>query len=338
MGNLFVQSSVEMIAEEEVPAGYGRDYGEGRVPLSLKKAQISPELLIYLRSNCDIFNASEKQISLNSSFEKCIDYPTLPNHRYYEGYFHGEKTSLSVKTMNPRYGNIINKKAAPLPLRALCECVRRKLNSKIINALQNNNNQLSQYIKTYIEKGYAFSDLAIQIHSGDEVNEEHLGWHTDAPNSLLHMALTIGDGVRALHSKRCMTSTSPPDAVVQWQQPGNVYISSPACFEHAVQYKRALLWSNRIIAIQARFPQYDDTLLKTAMEANGHHFLEFMENLKLALSDDFEMPSLLDVQEVEVELKAIEVEEAQKTASIEAQKTVSASVIGKMWKKKNGNK
>mmetsp|Transcript_3956 Transcript_3956/g.5221 ORF Transcript_3956/g.5221 Transcript_3956/m.5221 type:complete len:327 (+) Transcript_3956:48-1028(+) len=315
MGNFLTRQ--RQFPSEDFPAGFGRDYGDGRVPLSLKKAQISSELLQYLRSNCDIFSATESQILENESFEKCIDYPAFPNHRYYEGYLHGENTSLPVNTLNPRYGQLMSKKAAPIALRALCECVRRKLNPSLIKELskgKNNENEndeekcvFTEHLLKLIQDGKAFSDLAIQIHAGDAITEKNIGWHTDAPNSILHMALTIGHGVRALHSKRYPTTElmGKCNDVVEWQTPGNVYISSPSCFQHAVQYEKALLWSNRILAIQVRLPQSDDQLVKTALNTDGKQYKLLMEKIQNALSIDFIMPTLDEVKEVELELELL---------------------------------
>ena len=90
------------------------------------------------------------------------------------------------------------------------------------------------------------------MHYGD--NEPGV-WHTDAPNSLLHMALSIR-GTRTLLSRvyAQQSTRNPSDdtpAVRSLRQaPGDVYVSTPASFAHAVEYSGAATHGERILAIQ----------------------------------------------------------------------------------------
>ena len=74
-----------------------------RIPVSFKQDQLSPEVHEYLMS-ADIFSADEKTDLTTLGFTKCVDHPTLPNHIYYEGYFHALPTSEPVNSYHPRQG------------------------------------------------------------------------------------------------------------------------------------------------------------------------------------------------------------------------------------------
>jgi len=358
------------------------------VPIPFLRGSLSTEVLTYLRDNCEFLTCTEAKIKSNPNFQKCIDYPSLPNHIYYEGYLHGEVTSLPVQTANPRYGTLMNKHAAPLALRALCECIRRKVAPGLLKALKaeeaegvegggsgeknetsaaaaaaaidegdedgggnplerenereegrgksnkRTKNVLVDTLIEQIEKGYAFSDLAVQIHAGDSVQGHQIGWHTDAPNSLLHMAVGLGTGLRALHTKRSETQEkgSNLQEYVDWQQPGDVYISSPSCMEHAVEYDKAHLWSNRIIAVQARFPIRKDNvkLLTMSSECSGSEYIDLMKRMKQGLeSEVFTLPSLDELMDVESELKDVAAEERiRRTSASASSETVFTSMFG----------
>ena len=114
-------------------------------------------------------------------------------------------------------------------------------------------------VRALLQSGRAFGDLAVQIHAGQAVSAEHVSWHIDSANSTVHLALSFG-GERALHSRRFASADADgaggggDDAHrVEWQRAGDVYLSSPASFEHGVEYPRAYRWRNRAIAVQARF-------------------------------------------------------------------------------------
>jgi hypothetical protein len=90
----------------------------------------------------------------------------LPFHRYYEGYFHGQNTPHDVKTLNPRLGVPMTKQAAPLPLRALCEAVRRQITPSLLQAIPRDcapENEIAALVAQLLRDGCAFSDLAIQV-------------------------------------------------------------------------------------------------------------------------------------------------------------------------------
>jgi len=79
-----------------------------------------------------------------------------------------------------------------MPLRALCEAVRSCIG------------ELAVVVRQLIDGDLALSDLAVLVHAGDSVPEGHLAWHTDAPNSVLHLAVAIGQVERTLFSRRTL--------------------------------------------------------------------------------------------------------------------------------------
>jgi hypothetical protein len=266
---------------------------------------------------------------LGVKLTRCIDFPDIPGHRYYEGYLHGATTSRPLESLNPRLGFKMTKLPAPVALRALCEAVRRRLAPALLEALRRDKsgdtpvitpttasdnaasndaspNPMVALVASLIEQGLCFSDLAVQVHAGDGVPASSVGWHTDAPNSVVHMALSLGPGSRALHSMRSSQPKGDPERRVAWQRTGDVYVSSPACFEHGVEYEPARLWRHRVIAVQARFPiGLDRDLLQLH---SGSHFTDLMTRL----AEGFEaggavgMPTLVEVEAIEAELRGLE--------------------------------
>jgi len=206
-------------------------------------------------------------------FTKCIDYPHLPGHVYYEGYFHAlhgeDGGDRHIASMNPRTGCNMQKPAAPRELRAFIEGMRRANTPRLVKALSDvakaePGNRLVVKVMRLIEEGRVFADLAVQIHAGQAVERADIGWHTDGPNSILHAALSIA-GARALHSRRHADAdpSTMEGEFVEPMSPGDVYVSSPAAFAHGVSYGQAYRWSKRTIAVQARF------LFDGATEAYG---------------------------------------------------------------------
>lgn len=193
-------------------------------------------------------------------FEDCVDHPQLPGHRYMEGYFHSLSTRGAVPSVHPRWGCELQRAAAPAALAAFCEAFRRA-NALDFAALQRElqASPSASLVAEILQREGHFADLSVQVHWGDAVPPEHVGWHVDAANSFLHMALSL-QGRRALHarhrvsngriSQQCAVGPGD-DREVFWQEPGSVYLSSPCCFPHAVEYP-ACGWQDRIVAVQCR--------------------------------------------------------------------------------------
>jgi len=158
-----------------------------------------------------------------------------------------------------------------------------------------------------------FGDLAIQFHYGTGVQNEHLGWHTDSTNSLLHMATAIS-GRRALHSHRAKKplDEEPPEEIAEWQNPGDIYLSSPALFMHSVEYPENPTWDKRIIAIQARFlfTYKDFNLIRSTRFRGGISWKMFVTLITLSLTEaQFKVPTLEQIKKMEIELKELEEQE-----------------------------
>merc|ERR1711879_1052161 len=102
---------------------------------------------------------------------------------------------------------------------------------------------------TALEGRRMFADVAAQMHYGCEIAGTRIGWHQDAINSCLHLALSL-QGTRALHHEPrlhgvVIESEEMERAVreskatftfeageVDWQEEGDFYVSSPWAFYH----------------------------------------------------------------------------------------------------------
>ena len=284
----------------------------GRAEIALKSGTIEARLLSHLIASCECLRAPEAELP-ELGFRKCVDYLRLPRHTYYEGYFHSLVVGSGggpapFSSINPRLGVDFSKPAAPRALRAFYEAMRRKNMEHLCAALDEQGitktGKFAGLLRKLMGKGRAFADLAIQIHAGTAVPREHIGWHTDASNSILHLALAI-QGSRALHSMRAKTPEAELEEVVEWQQPGSVYVSSPAFFQHGVQYPQAYRWSNRCIAIQARllYTQAEFSELEEARMTDPAAY-DWLGAFSRALaSKPIELPSFEEVKAIEAELE-----------------------------------
>lgn len=157
--------------------------------------------------------------------------------------------------MNPRNGIPFLKPSAPKELRAFILAFR-DANEKFLHDLESSlkvsgSPACFERLLNLIQKGGAFNDLAVQLHFGEEVSGEDLGWHRDGFNSLLHLAVSVR-GHRALHTMRLQDGDIKRNVdVVDWQQPGCCYLASPTFVQHCPEYPEST-FENRIIAIQAR--------------------------------------------------------------------------------------
>lgn len=331
---------------------YGRvaPSGTQRVPVSLRTATLEPALLEYLQREMALCGATQDQLP-DLGFYAARDYPRLPRHTYFEGYFHATPPNAAAggpadpqppggpptedpqggpfpfRSLNPRYFFEMHKPAAPRALRAFFEAVRRRLTPRLLAALDAcADAPLAKPLRRLVEGGRHFADLAIQVHAGQGVRGGHLGWHTDTVNSTLHLALSLR-GERALHSHRAPTDDPGPEAVqtvVEWQAPGDVYVSSPAFFAHAVEYPRTA-WRDRIIAVQARF-LFDMREFEELHSVGRDSDVEVMGHLSGALAAaPVDLPSLAELQTVEAELAMAEAPfEAAAAAALAAARAEAA--------------
>mmetsp|Transcript_28946 Transcript_28946/g.67013 ORF Transcript_28946/g.67013 Transcript_28946/m.67013 type:complete len:310 (+) Transcript_28946:56-985(+) len=279
------------------PAGYGvhlLNGAKGGAPLAFRVAQLPPDVLAFLQES-EPASASEDCLE-SLHFERTVDYPSVPKHIYFEGCFHSlGLTTEPVRSMHPRHGGDVDKPAAHPRIMAFIEAFRqanaswlseigKKLPSTIAGGI----------FQKLFEDGFNLADVAVQIHFGDTIEGEDLGWHRDAVNSVLHMAVSLR-GRRALHSYQASSPTGGLEHVVNWQEPGQVYISSPWAFMHAVEYPSAS-WDDRVVAMQCRFLMKTDDLRNSNFDNEKLGFIEaFTHCLSKA---DVRMPTLEAIQEI----------------------------------------
>lgn len=254
----------------------------------LHRFELEPELLKYIQG-ASIFTLPETKLEDNG-FKAAIDYPTEPNHKYYEGYFHSLPQDEPIHSLNPRYFSSFDKPAAPVELRAFYTAFRK------VNDFSSLKAQLHDGLtKKLLEDGWHFADLAVQIHFGDEISGDLLGWHQDTINSRMHLAMAV-EGCRGLHLVHTSPGESKDDPVVEHKEylanrPGDVYFSSPYVFRHAVHYPKTHGFADRIVAVQARFL----LTLDTAEAESGSQAIitKWLEEATLR------MPTLAEVLEIE---------------------------------------
>jgi len=194
-----------------------------------------------------------------------------------------------------------------------------------LNELEN----ATEVILRLLNTDSLFGDLAIQFHFGQQVADKDLGWHTDSSNSILHMATAI-HGRRALHSHRAKKHMDKEALeVVEWQNPGDIYLSSPALFMHSVEYPENPKWETRIIAIQSRFlvTYHDYNCMRSTRFQGGIPWKMLLSLVSLSLSEaKFTVPTLAQIKQMEKELAEIEKEEnLQKIATTTTTTTTTKS-------------
>jgi len=240
---------------------------------------------------------------LDVGCERCVDHPECSGHQYIEGYFHSYNTTSNVPSVHPRLGSELSRPAAPAALRAFCECIRRK-NSKAWCTLEAElrKSTTAAPLAAVLERKSMFADLALQVHWGEEIAQRHVAWHIDAPNSFIHMAVGL-QGERTLHARRrvvkgrvshnCAIGPSD-DRDILPQAEGSIYVCSPCCFPHAVQYP-AVDWSRRIVALQCRLHLTEDEIFGDIDPKGGAASILFRHLTSIA---PLLMPTLSDVQEL----------------------------------------
>ena len=273
----YTQKSTELFGSGKVGTMDDRpirniEYGVQNTPLVMIKSSLEDELLQrFLQEH--LYSCSEKE--LNNIPE--LDNRVKPPVYVYEGHYHSLATSEPVysKNPNPLIGADFDKPAASPFTRAFYDAFR-VVNREIFDRLKENLIAASSYNHTmegdvcylaakWIDESKHFGALSIQIHYGknnDAKLASGVAWHTDAENSLLHLAVTLR-GNRVLHSRRIQANTKnstlrqpksnqqQPIEVLEKQQPGSTYLSSSTLMRHAPQFFDTD-YSTRSIAIHAR--------------------------------------------------------------------------------------
>lgn len=269
-----------------------------------------------------IFTCSGDKL-LELGFARCVDYPQLREHVYYEGYFHSLRQSQAVQSLNPRRGYPFDKPAAPVQLRAFYTAFRETNRAAFetaigrLNGLSTSTEAITPADKDAVDSlarlfdpdgASLLGDLAIQVHCGTAVEDPNVGWHTDAINSLFHLATSI-HGSRKLYSFLQREQTLPD--YIDWSpfcddlQQGDVYVSSPAFFRHGVGYP-AEDWSRRTIAIQARFLLTEEDFSKLRTVESDAIREQIATIIAELICSGFHWPSLADIKQVESQLSHYE--------------------------------
>eukprot|EP00092_Neocalanus_flemingeri_P011347 GFUD01012227.1.p1 GENE.GFUD01012227.1~~GFUD01012227.1.p1 ORF type:complete len:310 (+),score=70.34 GFUD01012227.1:95-1024(+) len=266
---------------------------------TMKEKGMEPDLLTFLQEDAWLQQSDEELLTIG--FRQTADNPYLENHHYFEGYFHGQKENHPIQSLNPRDGQKMEKPAAPARIRAFIQATQEK-NQNILAKLPGCFHENSP-MGNLFASGNALCDLAIQIRYGTGIVQDHLNWHVDTFNSMVHMGVAL-QGVRTLHVRRVeddgkITKHSKP------QVPGDIYLSSPAAFKHAVGHE-TLQRNDRIVAIQCR------VLMTVEDYANVHKEFteeptkkrEALDNIaKLLKEEVFSVPTL---EEVKLTLEKLE--------------------------------
>lgn len=244
------------------------------VEVAMLGGRLDAELLAMLQAadeftpppegSADDPSAMHKHMSHRGYFA-CRDPGQSMQHRYFEGYFHGlAATGEAVEAINPRFGREMDKPAAPVVLRAFLSLFRT-MNADWLKSIADDlNAALADSATTTDEEVLStdafFADCAAQHHHGDAVDitpDSFTGWHCDAANSLLHLAISLC-GTRRLHYRSGLGPRSQHHYVASMTA-GDMYLTSPFLFEHAVEYPECDL-ANRILAVQCRIHLSPDTL------------------------------------------------------------------------------
>jgi len=231
-----------------------------RGPWCFRPFELDQDVCDYLASSVHFLNPRERHLE-GFGFTKCCDYPHLPDHSYYEGYMHGKPCEEPVPSLNPRTGMMVQKPAAPRPLRAFL-CAFREANAPALRAA------VAHPLLSIFSADDLFADVAVQVHWGEAVPASDVCWHRDSVNSLLHLNLTF-NGQRGLHhepvlhGRPCSTpeeERARQESVGTWtfdaaeverMRARSGYLTSPYAFFHGLEFPAAS-WADRSIALQAR--------------------------------------------------------------------------------------
>jgi hypothetical protein len=233
-----------------------------RTPTVMIMSRLTPEVHDrFLKS--PMFTSNESEL-VKFGLKKTIDYPKSKDiHTYYEGYFHALPQSSTYYSRNPRHGKNFDKSPAGDFLRAFYEGFRRANNATFetlrrrlwFSAVSRHprfpQNDTCGHVARWLERGFHFADLSVQIHWGSHIKGPELFWHSDAENSLLHFCVTVS-GKRILHSMRSLTVAGEVREVLEDVSAGDMYLATSTFMNHAPEYP-AVSFDNRIAAIQARF-------------------------------------------------------------------------------------
>lgn len=297
--------SSRTIEEERIYYG-GRGYAA-----AMQRIELPVDLIARL---FEFFDVPEDQM-LQRGFQPCVDYPQLKQHIYYEGYFHSRARNYAVPSLNARNGRDYAKPPAPVPLRAFF-AVFREVNKDVFAEMGRQLLECQDVDRdTALALGEIFlsedmcGDLSVQVHCGEPVTKQHLGWHYDSINSLFHLALSL-HGQRTLFCRLndrpgVNDKDAPQQSIRLSAVDGSCYLSTPYCFLHAVSYPEST-WENRTVAVQCRLILGEDSVpkLRGLSEAAREHLMHVIAE---AISKkQFRIPTLEEVLEAEKKILPFE--------------------------------
>ncbi|KAL1524598.1 hypothetical protein AB1Y20_019487 [Prymnesium parvum] len=270
--------------------------GDSRVPFALLQSTLDPPVLDYLQRQVGSSLGAQLLHNARSAGR-------VPGHTSHQLFLHGLPSPSEVHTPG---GPLPERRAAAPPaLRALLECLRRTLAPRLAASLASADDDFSRLVRAMLAAGGLFADVDVQFHAGAHVPPAEAYWHVDMPNSFAHLGISLF-GSRTLHAKcgrRCNVSATE-------QRAGRVYLSSPAAFEHGVEYPRHAGGSlgRSIVAVQARLLVRGDNVSsrrliaacgKGTMESRGA--VDAFARLAAALDrgPPLALPSLAELRAVE---------------------------------------
>lgn len=252
------------------------------------------ELIDYVSAG-DIFAYSE--LDLEANFHRCVDHRDVPDHIYYEGYYHGLTQNEALSAINPRQGIEMQKEAAPVCFRAFLSAFKKVNRATLQKAVT------GTPLQPFHEKGLLFADLAIQVHYGDAIEEEEVIWHADGPNSILHLAFSVS-GKRVLHYRTRPSQADMEITQSRLEQPkGSLYLSTPFAFPHGVEYPKPECWEERIIAVQCRTMLTDDDYATCPILYDPELLAPHLDTISdILTSETVRMPTMAEVHKAEQEI------------------------------------
>uniref|UniRef100_A0A7S1CPJ8 Uncharacterized protein n=1 Tax=Bicosoecida sp. CB-2014 TaxID=1486930 RepID=A0A7S1CPJ8_9STRA len=299
-------------------APLGWDGRAARPMAAMRRASLDDDLLAYL-CDVDIVAASEDALAAHPAFTRNVDNPRLKRHVYFEGVFHGRPTRGTVRSMHPRFGGDFEKRALPPRLAAFSRALR-DVNSAwlssladALEALAGDEEGAAATMARLVREGNAFADAAVQVHAREGVDADGAGWHTDAPNSALHLAVGLR-GRRALLFK---AGDAPDAAATVHEAPqaaGSCYLSSPFAFPHAVTYDVEGEWDRRVVAVQMRLLMTRAELMAMFGDEGEWNAILGVITRAVLGPTPLRLPTLAEVMAAEAATEA----EAEAGASVEA--------------------
>eukprot|EP00164_Ancoracysta_twista_P000896 GFYU01001180.1.p1 GENE.GFYU01001180.1~~GFYU01001180.1.p1 ORF type:complete len:316 (+),score=51.63 GFYU01001180.1:214-1161(+) len=313
MGNLLsclYTNKHPTVVEEEViddPASHGVQFGSTfgpnleRAPVKMCRFNMEADVLAYLQADA-IFNLREGDME-GAGFERHVDHKHKLEHIYYEGYFHTKpRVRAPIRSVHPRFGHSYDKPAGSDRMYCFIEALRRA-NAGVLEAMERRlpTHESGNNFRTLLQSGDAFADWSVQYHWGETIEVPDILWHNDAPNSLLHLALSV-QGRRAIHGRLAPDNSSDTKTadVSHWLDPGHMYVSSPWAFTHGVEYP-AHRPESPIIAVQCRFLTTPDDWMY--LNEYGKQWYSVMKTITNVLAThELVSPTLEQITAIENEL------------------------------------